>query len=173
MGEIRKTVMQKRQVFYSFDYKSDSWRVAQVRNIGVLEGNKTITDNDWEEVKKGSKNAIKRWIDKQMEYRSCTVVLVGTNTAGREWIDYEIIHSWEQGMGVVGIHIHGLEDKQEYRSGKGRNPFDSLSFQNGKKLSHLVKCYDPRGSNSKQVYAWISTHLSNVVEEAIKIRKTN
>ncbi len=163
----RKTVMTKRQVFYSFDYKPDSWRVAQVRNIGVIEGNEPTSDNGWEQVKRGGENAIKRWIDEQMQYRSCTVVLVGTNTAGRKWINYEIIESWKQGMGIVGIHIHGLKDSQGYSSGKGQNPFDFLY------LSHLVKCYEPAGRNSHEVYAWISTHLSNVVEEAIKIRKTN
>lgn len=30
----------KRQIFYSFHYKPDNWRVAQVRNIGSVEGNK-------------------------------------------------------------------------------------------------------------------------------------
>ena len=47
--------------------------------------------------------AIKRWIANQMDRRTCTVVLVGTNTANRKWINYEIVKSWDDGMGVVGI----------------------------------------------------------------------
>jgi hypothetical protein len=42
----------KRQVFYSFHYKPDSWRVSQVRNIGAIEGNKPAPDNDWETISK-------------------------------------------------------------------------------------------------------------------------
>lgn len=42
----------KRQVFYSFHFKNDAWRAGQVRNIGVIEGNKPVSENEWEEVKK-------------------------------------------------------------------------------------------------------------------------
>lgn len=41
----------KRQVFYSFHYGQDSCRVAQIRNIGAIEGNASVSDNDWEIVK--------------------------------------------------------------------------------------------------------------------------
>lgn len=42
-----------RQVFYSFHYDPDSVRASQVRNMGVVEGNKPASDNDWETIKKG------------------------------------------------------------------------------------------------------------------------
>lgn len=79
-----------RQVFYSFHYKPDVMRVSQVRNIGSIEANRPAADNDWETVKSGKDVAIKRWISNQMKGRSCTVVLVGANTANRKWINYEI-----------------------------------------------------------------------------------
>ncbi|MDD9869250.1 MAG: TIR domain-containing protein [Gammaproteobacteria bacterium] len=168
-----KVVMKKRQVFYSFHYKPDNWRASQVRNIGVIEGNSPVSDNEWETVKKGGDYAIERWIDSQMEYRSCTVVLVGRNTANRRWINYEIAKSWNDGMGVVGIRIHGLKDSDRHISLLGGNPFDYVEFNNGKKLSSVVKCYNPQGRSSIERYIWIKKHISNAVEEAIKIRKRN
>lgn len=163
-----------RRVFYSFHYKPDNWRAAMVRNIGSIEGNKPASDNDWETVKKGGAAAIKKWIADQMKYRSCTVVLAGTNTANRKWINHEIIESWNDGMGVVGIHIHGLEDSGGDVSQKGRNPFEFITLGNsGKKLSSIVKCYNPTGRSSKERYAWITKHLANAVEEAIGIRNNN
>ena len=136
----------ERRVFYSFHYEPDNWRAAQVRNIGSIEGNRPATDNDWETVKKGGDAAIKRWIADQMEFRSCTVVLVGSDTANRKWINHEIVKSWNDDMGVVGIHIHGLEDSDGDTSKKGRNPLDYIDYGNsGKKLSSIVKCYDPAG----------------------------
>jgi hypothetical protein len=118
--------------------------------------------------------AIKRWIAEQMNGRSCTVVLVGAQTAGRKWINHEIVKSWDDGIGVVGIHIHGLQNRDGKVSSKGSNPFSSIKYgKTGKKLSSIVKCYDPAGSNSKDRYAWISRHLANAVEEAIKIRNSN
>lgn len=164
----------KRRVFYSFHYKPDNWRAGQVRNIGAIEGNRPATDNDWETVKRGGDRAIKRWIHDQMYRRSCTVVLVGTNTAGRKWINHEIIKSWDGGKGVVGIHIHGLKDATGHVSAKGRNPFDFIIHDDsGKKLSSIVQCYNPTGRNSQERYDWIEKHLSNAVEEAITIRNKN
>ena len=49
----------KRQVFYSFHYKNDVRRVSQVRNIGTLEDNKPVSDNEWEEVKRKGDDNIK------------------------------------------------------------------------------------------------------------------
>ncbi|MCH8080389.1 MAG: TIR domain-containing protein [Proteobacteria bacterium] len=163
-----------KRVFYSFHYKPDVMRVSQVRNIGALEANRPATDNDWETVVSGKDAAIKRWITQQMKGRSCTVVLVGENTANRKWINHEIIKSWDVGMGVVGIHIHGLKNTDGYIANKGKNPFDFIGYGNtGKKLSSIVNCYNPAGSNSKERYAWIARHLENAVEEAIKIRNDN
>ena len=66
--------MAKRQVLYSFHYERDVWRAAQVRNMGVVEGNEPLSENDWEEVKRKGESTIKKWIDKQLAYpllRSC------------------------------------------------------------------------------------------------------
>jgi hypothetical protein len=163
-----------RKCFYSFHYKPDAQRASQVRQIGFVEGNRPATDNDWETIEKGGEPAIKKWIKEQMSGKTCTVILVGSNTANRKWINHEIIESWNNNMGVVGIHIHGLKNLSSEISVKGKNPFDYITHGGTKKkLSSIVKCYNPTGSTSKEKYAWISKHLSNAVEEAIRIRKEN
>jgi len=163
--------MPKRQVFYSFHYIPDVWRVANVRNIGTIDGNKPAPDNDWETITKAGDKAIIKWIDNQMNYRSCTVVLVGSKTANRKWINHEIIKSWDSNMGVVGINIHGLKNENGNISQKGNNPFDYITLGDSKKkLSTVVKCYNPQGTNSKERYAWIAKNIANAIEEAISIR---
>jgi hypothetical protein len=161
-----------RHAFYSFHYQPDSWRASQVRNLGVVDGNKPAHDNDWETVKRGGDAAIERWIRDQMKGRSCTVVLVGSQTAKRKWIDFEITESWKAGMGVVAIHIHGLKNSSGQTSTKGQNPFDHFTLGQ-RRLADVVKCYDPPGNQSTDVYAWISQYLSDIVEEAVTIRKAN
>ncbi len=49
-----------RRVFYSFNYAEDAWRASQVRNMGVVEGNRPATDNEWQDVSKGGDSAITR-----------------------------------------------------------------------------------------------------------------
>lgn len=163
-----------KRVFYSFHYKPDVMRVAQIRNIGTIEGNRAATDNTWELVKSGKELSIKRWISEQMRGKSCTIVLVGENTANRKWINHEIIESWDKGMGVVGIRIHGIKSTDGTTTKMGANPFDFVTHvKTGRKLSSIVKCYNPEGSTSKEKYAWIAKHVANAVAEAVQIRKEN
>lgn len=160
-----------RRVFYSFHYVPDCWRTSQVRNIGAIEGNKPASDNDWETVKKGGEKAIQKWIDDQLNGRSCTVILIGQNTAKRKWIDYEIEKSWNDGKGVVGVYVHKLKDSNGFQASKGINPFEHFTMKRDQaKLSSIVKTYEPPYSDSKDVYAYISQNLTAWIEEAVKIR---
>ena len=162
-----------RKCFYSFHYKPDCQRAAQVRNIGSIEGNRPALDNAWESITRGGDEEIKRWIAEQMKGTSCTIVLVGSNTAKRKWIDYEIIESWNNGKGVVGIHIHGLKNFLGLTSEKGQNPFTHIIYDphgSNRSLSTIVNCYDPPGYDSKERYRWIQDNILGSVEEAIEIR---
>lgn len=158
-----------RRVFFSFHYKPDNWRASQVRNIGALEGNSPVSDNGWESITRGGDTAIQRWIDDEMSGRSCCVVLIGTNTAGRKWINYEIRKAWSDRRGLVGVHIHGLKDMDGNQSSKGANPFSGLTV-GGVALGSVVQAHDTPYSSSQYVYDHIKEKLSQWVEEAIALR---
>jgi len=163
-----------RRVFYSFHFQPDNWRASQVRNIGAIEGNRPASDNDWEAIKRGGDEAIKRWIAQQMNGTSCAVVLIGENTAGRKWINHEIIKAWDDGKGVVGVYIHGLLDHNQRCCARGQNPFDHIGYGGtGRKLSSIVRAYDPPYSASTDVYNYISNNIAAWIDEAIRIRSVN
>nr|WP_288796293.1 TIR domain-containing protein [uncultured Bacteroides sp.] len=158
-----------RRVFTSFHYVPDNWRASQVRNMGKIEGNSVVSANQWEEVTKGGNKAIEKWIDDNMSGKSCVIVLVGENTAGRKWIKYEIEKAWNEGRGVLGIHIHNLKNSIGNQANKGRNPFEDFSVD-GKNLSSIVKCYNPPYTTSTYVYDHIKENIESWIEEAIDIR---
>lgn len=165
-----------RKCFYSFHFKPDCWRAGTVRSIGAIEGNEPASDNDWEAITSGAdKDAkIERWIAGQLLGKTCTIVLVGAETANRKWINHEIVKSWNAKMGVVGIRIHGLKNTHGLTALHGANPFDYVTHGPTKTLlSTIVKCYDPAGATSQERYDWICKHLANAVEEAIGIRSRN
>jgi hypothetical protein len=159
-----------RRVFYSFDYQHDSWRAAMVRNIGVVQQQRPVIDNRWEEVKRGEDAAIKRWIDEQLRYRSCTVVLIGAKTASCRWIQYEIQRSLDTGKGLLGIRIHQLMDQYQQTMPAGPNPFELFTLSNGQRLSSHVPAYESVGKTSAESYAYISQHLKGWIETAIAAR---
>jgi hypothetical protein len=157
--------MPKRQVFYSFHFDNDVMRVQQIRNIGAIEDNKPVSANDWEEVKKKGKAGIEKWIDDNMIYRSCVVVLVGEKTAERPWVKYEIEKAWKDGKGLLGIYIHKIKCPRSGTSNKGSNPFDQFTFKDGSKLSSKVNCYNPSPTDAyndikNNIEAWIETAIA-------------
>lgn len=156
-----------RKVFTSFHYQPDNWRASTIRNIGKIEGNSVVSSNKWEEVTNGGDSAIRNWIDDNMRGKSCLIVLVGQNTAGRKWINYEIQKAWDDNKGVLGIHIHKIKNSKGEQASKGSNPFSQFSF------SSKVKCYDSVYSSSSFVYDDIKENIVDWIEEAIKIRNNN
>lgn len=158
-----------RMAFYSFHYKPDNWRASQVRNMGLIEGNRPASDNEWESIEAAGDTSIQRWIDGQIYGKSVSIVLIGSGTAGRKWINYEIKKSWDDGKGLIGIYIHNLQDRNGYQSSRGGNPFDGFTV-NGKSLATIVRAYDAPYTTSTSVYSYIQNNMTDWIEEAIKIR---
>lgn len=146
-----------RRVFFSFYYSDDSSRVQQVKNMGVVEGQKIMYSNEWETVKRRGDSAIKRWINDSMTNTSCTVVLIGENTSERKWVQYEINHSIEIGKPIFGIYINNLKDFDGKRSYVGLNPFFKLGYFD-------IDTYRPSYSDA---YNDIKNNFNSWVENAI------
>ncbi|HEY5536589.1 MAG TPA: TIR domain-containing protein [Ignavibacteria bacterium] len=173
----------KRQIFFSFDYEPDVFRVSQVRNMGVVEDKPLLSSNEWEEIRKGKDEAIKKWIDDNMKYRSCIVVLVGRNTANKRWVKYEIERAWRDNKGLIGIYIHNLECPINGYGIQGTNPFNQYTINDGKiNLADIIECYDPPSfsieslydstlTKGKIVYRNIKDNIEELVEKAIKLRE--
>lgn len=156
--------MAKLPVFYSFHFENDVMRVQQIRNIGTIEGNAPTTPNEWETLKRTGKTAVENWIDQNMKYKRCIIVLIGSETADRPWVKHEIIKAWNNGKALLGIHIHNIRCPRNGTSRKGKNPFDLIKCADGKKLSEYVPCYDP---NATYAYSEIAENMSNWISHAI------
>jgi hypothetical protein len=70
------------------------------------------------------------------------VLLIGAGTADREWVQHEILKSWNRGNGFVGIRIHNLKDQDQKTDTAGRNPLDDFELPDGTILSSVCKTYD-------------------------------
>jgi len=143
-------------------------RVQQIRNIGAIEDNKPVSEDEWEEIKRKGNDSIKKWINDNMRNRSCVIVFVGEETANRKWVQYEIKKAWEDGKGLLGIYIHNIRCPRNGKCNKGNNPFEQFYLKDGTKLSTKVKCYNPK---SDDAYNDIAENLENWIEDAIESRK--
>jgi len=137
-----------RRVFFSFHYERDHWRTNPVRNSWVTQDNREVAGfidaAKWEEIKRGGEDAIERWIEEQIHNTSVTVVLIGSETYNRDWVNREIEKSYNRGNGLLGIHIHNIENKSGRTARKGKNPLDRWHItENGQKkyLSDIFETY--------------------------------
>ena len=109
-----------RSVFYSFHYQNDISRVMVVRNRWVTFGNQLISGiidhADFERVKRQGDASIKKWIDSQLNGTSATVVLIGSDTLNRPYVQYEICESIKRGNAIIGVYIHRIRDLIGYTS---------------------------------------------------------
>lgn len=102
-----------RRVFFSFHYDRDIWRANQVRNCNVVAGTDTadfFDHSEYEEAKKNGSDGIKRMILRNLRNATVTIVLIGTETATRPWVKYEIAESIARKNGLPGIYIHHLKN---------------------------------------------------------------
>lgn len=150
-----------RKTFFCFRYDEDYWRALNVRNSWTSQEHTAagfFDPAEWQHVHQEADPVIENWIDAQLSDTTVTVVLIGADTAGKKWIDYEIKRSLAQGNGVLGIYIHGIKDFKGNTSAPGADPFVALaSAKDGA---------TPR----YPVYDWIKDdgyhNLGNWIEEA-------
>ncbi len=154
-----------RRVFFTFHYQRDIWRVNVVRNHWLTKPDAQeagFWDHSlWEETKKKGDEAIKKMIEDGLVGSSVTAILIGQETAGRKWVNYEIKRSAERGNGIIGIYIHKIANRDGSTDWQGRNPLGDLTInQNGQivKLSSIYPTYDWITNNGYNNFAdWVET----------------
>ena len=128
-----------RNVFFSFHYSLDCFRVAQIRNSHVISSHLSsppfLDKARWEEAKKRP-GGIKLWIDEQLKRTTVTIVLIGAQTLDRPWVKYEIAESEKRGNGILGITLEAMSVPSIFNSGVPRikPPFSNGIFS--KNYSH-------------------------------------
>jgi hypothetical protein len=107
-----------RRVFFSFHYDNDIWRANQVRNSNVVAGSDVagfFDHSEYEEAKRAGAEGIRRMILRHLNNTTVTVVLIGTETANRPWVKYEIEQSINRKSGLLGVYIHHLKNQNRGR----------------------------------------------------------
>lgn len=134
-----------RKVFFSFHHERDASRAGVVRNSGITKNVAEFTDAvDWEKLSSRGNDAITKWIDEQLVGTSVTVVLIGAETDGREFVRYELKESWKRNNGILGIRIHQIKNLQGQTDIRGGVSFgiNFISSNIGKTFSERFAIYD-------------------------------
>jgi hypothetical protein len=164
----KKSTM-SRHVFFSLHYAADRSRAELIRKLPGLTPNLEAKPSEWATIQRTGEFAFKRWLEQQLRGRSCTVVLIGAESAQRPAIHYEIKRSWELRLGLLGVHVHALRDAKGAQATKGPSPFDARESALGADAA-LVRVYDPPEADAKLAYRFIADNLAQWVEHAVATR---
>ena len=168
-----------RKVFFSFHY-DDIWRVNQIRNMGVVNNVGFKDEAEFEAVKRKGEQAIKNWIDNQMQGTSVTAILIGSSTYKRRFVHYEIEQAIKNDKGIIGIHVNQLKDQAgKTENTFGRNPLDwhkivQPLFWGGDhviRAADYYKTYEPSGFGLPglillDAYDQIKNNIQDWIEKA-------
>jgi hypothetical protein len=177
IGQVGFARAKKRQRSEGSQGSWEIWRL-EVGRIGSPKhkrqhmDSQSLEPNRWEKLVAQGPDAVKQWINTEMKHKSCVIVLIGSETADRDWINYEIKKGWSDGKGVFGVYIHNMKGADKKQSRMGLNPFDFISL-GGRRMSEIVQAYNPPFNESKEVYDHIRGSLDSWIEEAIKTRRVN
>ena len=148
-------------MFFSFDYDRDVWRASQVRNSDITNDHRGFIDAaDWESIERQGDEAIKHWINDQLDGTTVTAVLIGAKTNKSRWIRYEIERSSEKGNGILGIHIHKMKDQYGQTDFRGSTDFGTICIEDGDcgEFEELFDTYDWKDDDGyENLESWIES----------------
>jgi hypothetical protein len=129
MGSLLSSIGKqiRRSIFISYHHKGDQGYY-NLLSSNFHDRLNLITDNSLErQIDSSDTDYIMRRIrEHHLHGSSCTVVLCGADTWGRKYVDWEILASLNQGMGLVGVWLPTLPSGQNGGTHKPRRLQDNI-----------------------------------------------
>lgn len=114
------------RLYFSFYYTRDRRRARHVVERWLAGAGRAATAfiprPVLEEMVRTGVPSIYRWIDAEVARADATVVLIGAETAGRHFVEYEIAASIRHGRPLLGVRVHGLPGEDDRPDPPGRSP---------------------------------------------------
>jgi len=170
------------KVFFSFYYTKDYFRAKQVMQIIDYKPNGIdytgfIPDNTLDEMALKGLPHIYTWIESEVLASDVVIVLIGKETAGRHFVEYEIATALKASRPIFGITIHSLKDQIGAVGQKGNNPllpvfkiYDAVKDQAS---LNLIDWIHEAYNSCSQYYQHISPFLMQQVKQTRGIISKN
>jgi hypothetical protein len=121
-----------RRVFFAYHYKPDVQRAQVVSKSWVTKPDREsagfMNNLEFEKKQRQDKELLKQFLSDAMKSSSVTAVLIGTETVYRPWVRYELVRSFQQGRGLLGIHVHNINGFDGKPVAQGPDPLENLAF---------------------------------------------
>ena len=113
------------RVFFSFAYTEDHHRAKTIMEQYLVHPNTSATgfieDGEIDRMCEEGLVRVYQWIEGEVSKADVVVVLIGHNTAGKHFVEYEIAQAQKNAKPIIGIFIEGLPDQNGQLNPKGRS----------------------------------------------------
>ena len=114
------------RVFFSFYYTADHVRARRVMQdfIGHPDTDATglIPAEELADMAQAGLPAIYAWIEREVSAADAIVVLIGAQTRGRHFVEYELACAQRLQKPLIGVAVNALEDADGRAAGPGDSP---------------------------------------------------
>lgn len=120
-----------KRVFFSFHYQDViDFRANVVRQHWLTKPDRESAGffdaSIWGNATLSGAAAIKTLINSGLDGTSTTCVLIGSATAMRRWVRYEIMKSFRKGNGLLAVHINSIKGRDQLTKPQGVSPLTQL-----------------------------------------------
>ncbi len=137
-------------VFFCYDRLLDIQRAKRIRHRYEMKGGKAIgfpKPDEWKRILTRGSQAIRYWVEDQVNFSDVTAILIGTNTSQDPVVRQAVTTCHQLEKGMFGIYIHNIRAENGKPSPKGINPLDCFCVVKGDQKTNLSEIY--------QTYDWI------------------
>lgn len=111
----------------------------------------------WEKAQRSEGDGLRRLINRGMDGTSVTCVCVGAETWSRYWVRYELLRTFVEGKGLLGVRVHSIANFDGKTDAPGDNPFDYLAFAVEAKGIRLKRKFNDQWRTSEEFPDLISS----------------
>jgi len=120
-----------KKVFFSFHYQDViDFRANVVRQHWLTKPDRESAGffdaSIWGNATLSGVASIKALINSGLDGTSTTCVLIGTGTAMRRWVRYEIMKSFRKGNTLLAVHINSIKGRDQLTKSQGVDPLTQL-----------------------------------------------
>jgi len=147
-----------KNVFISHHHKDDEavtnfTSLLAGKDYNIRNSSIRIKEKNKERLKKNliPRKILERLLSMKMKWAGTVVVLIGSQTASRDWVNWEIEEAARQGKRIVGVFMHGAKDSdipenlEKYRDGLvGWNSEKIISALDGEDVGWCNSSGEPK-----------------------------
>ena len=167
------------RVFFSFAYTEDHHRAQTIMEHYLNHPNTSATgfieDEEIDRMCEEGLLRVYRWIEEEISKAEAVVVLIGHNTAGKHFVEFEIACAQKNSKPMIGVFIEELCDQNGNTQAQGPSPlfpvFSLYNYVQDQGAANLPSWLKKAQENHPKPYRKLGEVMRDITRKTRALRK--